>query len=78
MTINGIPVNDAESQGAYWVDLPDIASSIDNIQIQRGAGTSTNGAGAFGGSLNIQTTKLNLKPYGEYNGYVPSTPGKIL
>ncbi|HRG53687.1 MAG TPA: TonB-dependent receptor [Bacteroidia bacterium] len=68
VTINGIPVNDAESQGAYWVDLPDIASSIDNIQIQRGAGTSTNGAGAFGGSLNIQTTKLNLKPYGEYNG----------
>ena len=68
VTINGIPVNDAESQGAYWVDLPDIASSIDNIQIQRGAGTSTNGAGAFGGSLNIQTTKLNAKPYGEYNG----------
>lgn len=68
VTINGIPVNDAESQGAYWVDLPDIASSIDNIQVQRGAGTSTNGAGAFGGSLNIQTTKLNSNPYGEYNG----------
>ncbi len=67
VTINGIPVNDAESQGAYWVDLPDIASSIDNIQIQRGVGTSTNGAGAFGGSLNIQTTKLNPKGYGEYN-----------
>ncbi|HSH67237.1 MAG TPA: TonB-dependent receptor [Bacteroidia bacterium] len=67
VTINGVPVNDAESQGAYWVDLPDIASSIDNIQIQRGVGTSTNGAGAFGGSLNIQTTKLNPKPYGEYH-----------
>jgi iron complex outermembrane receptor protein len=67
VTINGIPVNDAESQGAYWVDLPDIASSIDNIQIQRGVGTSTNGAGAFGGSLNIQTTRLNPKAYGEYN-----------
>ncbi len=67
VTINGIPVNDAESQGTYWVDLPDIASSIDNIQIQRGVGTSTNGAGAFGGSLNIQTTKLNPKPYGEVN-----------
>jgi iron complex outermembrane receptor protein len=67
VTINGIPVNDAESQGAYWVDLPDIASSIDNMQIQRGVGTSTNGAGAFGGSLNIQTTKLNTKAYGEYN-----------
>ena len=67
VTINGIPVNDAESQGTYWVDLPDIASSIDNIQVQRGVGTSTNGAGAFGGSLNIQTTKLNPKGYGEYN-----------
>lgn len=67
VTINGIPVNDAESQGTYWVDLPDIASSIDNIQVQRGVGTSTNGAGAFGGSLNIQTTKLNLLPYAEVN-----------
>ncbi len=67
VTINGIPVNDAESQGAYWVDLPDIASSIDNIQVQRGVGTSTNGAGAFGGSLNIQTTRMNPKGYGEYN-----------
>jgi iron complex outermembrane recepter protein len=63
VTINGIPVNDAESQGTYWVDLPDIASSVDNMQIQRGVGTSTNGAGAFGASLNIQTTKLNEKPY---------------
>ncbi len=67
VTINGVPINDAEDQGMYWVDLPDIASSIDNIQIQRGVGTSTNGAGAFGGSLNIETTKLNAKPYGEYN-----------
>ncbi len=67
VTINGIPVNDAESQGAYWVDLPDIASSIDNIQVQRGVGTSTNGAGAFGGSLNIQTNRLITKAYGEYN-----------
>lgn len=67
VTINGIPVNDAESQGTYWVDLPDISSSIDNIQVQRGAGTSTNGAGAFGASLNIQTIKLTPKPYGEYN-----------
>ena len=66
-TINGIPLNDAESQGTYWVDIPDIASSIDNIQIQRGVGTSTNGAGAFGASLNIQTTKLQPKPYGAYN-----------
>ena len=67
VTINGIPINDAESQGTFWVDLPDIASSIDNIQIQRGVGSSTNGAGAFGGSLNIETTKLNPKPYTEFN-----------
>ena len=67
VTINGIPINDVESQGTFWVDLPDIASSIDNIQIQRGVGSSTNGAGAFGGSLNIETTKLNPKPYTEFN-----------
>lgn len=67
VTINGIPVNDAESQGTYWVDLPDIASSVESIQLQRGVGTSTNGAGAFGGSLNIQTTRLNPKGYGEWN-----------
>jgi len=55
VTINGIPYNDAESQGTYWVDLPDFSSSIENIQLQRGVGTSTNGAGAFGASLNILT-----------------------
>ena len=56
VTLNGIPYNDSESQGTFWVNMPDFASSVDNIQIQRGVGTSTNGAGAFGGSLNIQTT----------------------
>ncbi|AVR45043.1 TonB-dependent receptor [Christiangramia fulva] len=55
VTINGIPYNDAESQGAFWVDLPDFASSVQNLQLQRGVGTSTNGAGAFGASLNILT-----------------------
>jgi iron complex outermembrane receptor protein len=65
VTINGIPVNDAESQGTFWVDLPDVVSSVDNIQVQRGAGTSTNGAGAFGGSINIQTDGVQTKPYGE-------------
>ena len=65
VTINGIPQNDPESQGVWFVDLPDLASSSDNIQIQRGVGTSTNGAGAFGASINIQTTKLNPDPYGE-------------
>jgi iron complex outermembrane receptor protein len=65
VTINGIPVNDAESQGTFWVDIPDIASSTDNIQIQRGVGTSTNGAGAFGGSLNLQTETVHADPYSE-------------
>ena len=55
VTINGIPYNDAESQGTFWVNLPDFSSSVENIQLQRGVGTSTNGAGAFGASLNILT-----------------------
>lgn len=67
VTLNGIPVNDAEEQAVYWVDLPDIASSIQSIQIQRGVGTSTNGAGAFGASLNIQTGGVNPNPFGEVN-----------
>ncbi|MBE0648751.1 MAG: TonB-dependent receptor [Bacteroidales bacterium] len=65
VTINGIPLNDAESQGVWFVDLPDLASSSENIQIQRGVGTSTNGAGAFGASVNILTTEMPLDPYGE-------------
>ncbi len=67
VTINGVPINDAESQQLYWVDLPDIASSIDNLQVQRGIGTSTNGDGAFGGSINIQTNRLRNDPYLEGN-----------
>lgn len=67
VTINGIPVNDAESQGVFWVDMPDLASSIDNVQIQRGIGTSTNGSAAFGASINFQTTKLNPEPYATYD-----------
>lgn len=55
VTINGIPYNDAESQGSFWVNLGDFASSVQNLQLQRGVGTSTNGAGAFGASLNILT-----------------------
>lgn len=55
ITINGIPLNDAESQLVYWVNMPDFASSVENIEVQRGAGTSTNGAGAFGGTINILT-----------------------
>nr|WP_255900189.1 TonB-dependent receptor [Pedobacter mongoliensis] len=67
VTLNGIPYNDSESQGTFWVNMPDFASSVDNIQIQRGVGTSTNGAGAFGGSLNIQTTTLRDSAYAELN-----------
>ncbi len=65
VTINGIPYNDSESQGTFWVDIPDIASSSQSIQIQRGVGTSTNGAGAFGASINMQTNTRNEVPYGE-------------
>lgn len=67
MTINGIPYNDSESQGTYLVDLPDMASSVNNIQIQRGVGTSTNGAGAFGASINVQTTTRHDSAYTELN-----------
>jgi len=65
VTVNGIPLNDAESQGVFWVNMPDFASSTENIQIQRGVGTSTNGASAFGGSVNLQTTTLKEQAYGE-------------
>lgn len=65
VTINGIPVNDAESQGVYWVNMPDFASSTENIQIQRGVGASTNGGSSFGGTVNLQTTTLKEKSYGE-------------
>ncbi|WP_317132766.1 TonB-dependent receptor [Pedobacter sp. BS3] len=67
VTINGIPLNDAESQGSFFIDLPDFASSVDNIQVQRGVGTSTNGAGAFGASLNIQTNTRRDSAYAELN-----------
>ena len=67
VTINGIPLNDAESQGTFWVDLPDFVSSADAVQIQRGAGTSTNGAGAFGGTINLKTGLQHPKSYVELN-----------
>ncbi|MGH2645649.1 MAG: carboxypeptidase-like regulatory domain-containing protein, partial [Chitinophagaceae bacterium] len=65
VTFNGIPVNDAESSGTFWVDFPDIASSAGSIQIQRGVGTSTNGAGAFGATINVGTNEFHDKPYGQ-------------
>lgn len=67
VTINGIPLNDSESHGVWWVDLPDFASSAESIQIQRGVGTSTNGAAAFGASINIRTDDPESTPYGEIN-----------
>jgi iron complex outermembrane receptor protein len=67
VTVNGIPLNDPESQAVYWVDLPDIASSTNSVQIQRGVGTSTNGAAAFGASINLQTETSNPNPYAVFN-----------
>jgi len=63
VTINGIPYNDAESQGTFWVNLPDFASSVEAIQLQRGVGTSTNGSAAFGASLNLETDAVQEKPF---------------
>ncbi len=65
VTVNGIPFNDSESHSVYWVDMPDITGSVDNIQIQRGVGTSTNGAAAFGATINLQSTSFNKTPYAE-------------
>lgn len=65
VTINGIPINDAESQGMFWVNMPDFASSAENIQIQRGVGTSSNGGAAFGASINVKSDNIRSKAYGE-------------
>jgi iron complex outermembrane receptor protein len=65
VTANGIPINDAESQGTFFVNMPDFASSVSSIQLQRGVGTSTNGAGAFGASLNLSTNDFREKAYAE-------------
>ena len=74
VTANGIPVNDAESHNVFWVNMPDIASSVKDVQIQRGVGTSTNGAGSFGASINLKTDRFNTQPhatvgasYGSFN-----------
>ncbi|MEC7646562.1 MAG: TonB-dependent receptor [Bacteroidota bacterium] len=72
VTINGIPLNDSESQGVWWVNMPDFSSSVENIQIQRGVGTSTNGGSAFGASVNLKTNQLNKKPYLSTNNTIGS------
>ncbi|WP_438966086.1 TonB-dependent receptor [Flavobacterium sp.] len=65
VTINGIPYNESESQGTFWVNMPDFASSVESLQLQRGVGTSTNGSGAFGASLNVLTENFQSKSGGE-------------
>lgn len=70
VTVNGIPINDAESQGVFWVNMPDIAQSVSDIEIQRGVGTSTNGAGAFGATVSLQTNDITEQAYGTVtNGF---------
>ncbi|MBK5212621.1 MAG: TonB-dependent receptor [Flavobacteriaceae bacterium] len=65
VTLNGIPYNDSESQGTFWVNLPDFTSSVQSLQLQRGVGTSTNGSGAFGASLNLLSDAVSDEAYGE-------------
>lgn len=67
VTLNGIPFNDAESQGTFFVNLPDFTSSVNSIQVQRGVGTSSNGASAFGATINLSTNETNTTPYAEIN-----------
>ncbi len=68
ITVNDIPMNDAESHSIYWVNTPDFASSLQDIQVQRGVGTSTNGSGAFGASVNMLTQRFSNSAYGEVSG----------
>jgi len=72
VTINGVPYNDAESQGTFWVNMPDFASSTQSLQLQRGVGTSTNGAGAFGASLNMLTDAFSEEAYARISSSVGS------
>ncbi|MCL3780246.1 TonB-dependent receptor [Prolixibacteraceae bacterium JC049] len=72
VTIDGVPLNDAESQGVFWVNMPDFANSVDNVQIQRGVGTSTNGGAAFGATINFQTESFQKKSYAEVSSNIGS------
>lgn len=72
VTLNGIPYNDAESMGTFFVNLPDFSSSVNSIQVQRGIGTSSNGAAAFGATINLSTNEFNEKPYTSLNNSVGS------
>lgn len=72
VTVNGIPINDAESHGTFWVNMPDLASSADNIQVQRGVGTSSNGAAAFGASINIKSDNIERNAYASLDNSIGS------
>ncbi|MBL7807610.1 MAG: TonB-dependent receptor plug domain-containing protein [Saprospiraceae bacterium] len=72
ITLNGIPVNDAESQGVFWVNMPDLVGSVSEIQVQRGVGTSTNGAGAFGATINLDLSKVESDRFARINQTVGS------
>ena len=72
VTLNGIPLNNPETQEVFWVNLPDLSNSLQNIQIQRGVGTSTNGSAAFGASISLQTAGARSKPFGEVSTAVGS------
>lgn len=72
VTINGIPYNDSESHGSFWVNMPDFASSTESLQLQRGVGTSTNGSGAFGASLNLLTDAVSEEAYAQISSSIGS------
>ncbi|MEP1096223.1 MAG: TonB-dependent receptor [Cyclobacteriaceae bacterium] len=72
VTVNGVPINDSESHGVFWVNMPDFSSSVSNIQIQRGVGTSSNGAAAFGATVNLQSTNVSIDPFFETSNTVGS------
>lgn len=67
VTVNGVPINDPESHGVFWVNMPDFASSVESAQVQRGVGTSTNGGGAFGATLNMETNRMEENAFAEIN-----------
>ncbi len=69
VTLNGVPINDAESQAVFWVNMPDLASGLEDVQLQRGVGTSTNGPGAFGASINMRSTAVRPHAFGEVSAF---------
>lgn len=72
VTVNGVPINDPESHGVWWVNMPDLSSSVNDIQMQRGVGTSTNGAGAFGASINMKTNNVSMQPFAQIDNSIGS------